>query len=122
MVYEGAEFVGVGIDVLVGDADEVAEGVAVGADDHASAGRVDPPDLGAQGVEEAEGEAFSLVGEVAEDFGGVGGLAGEAGQGEGDGGVVAYEVGDLAQLLWKPLGGGGGLVGGAAGAGSGSRC
>ncbi|KUO05437.1 hypothetical protein AQJ67_08770 [Streptomyces caeruleatus] len=53
-----AEFVRVGVDVLVGYVDQIAEDMAVGADDDVRAGRVDACDVRAQGVQEAEGKAF----------------------------------------------------------------
>ncbi len=87
----GAQRVVVRVDVRVRDADQIAEEVPVGADDEPRARRVQLPDPGAQPVQEAQGETFTLVGEPADDLGGVGGLAGEAGEGEADRAAVRHQ-------------------------------
>ncbi|GHE05188.1 hypothetical protein GCM10010339_39990 [Streptomyces alanosinicus] len=55
---EAAQFVGVRVDAVVGDVDDIAEDMSVGADDDAGAGRVDPLDVRAEPVQEAEGAAI----------------------------------------------------------------
>ncbi|GGU84785.1 hypothetical protein GCM10010211_58490 [Streptomyces albospinus] len=88
------QLVGVCVDVVVRDVDEVAEVVSVGADDDVRPRGVYLREPVAQIVEEGQGQALALVGELVEDLGEVGGLAGESGQRESDGFSAADVVGD----------------------------